>query len=62
MIVPFALALAVELNRDPTSHNLFPFEIVMMWAPAFGVAWLGTYLGKRIVTRRAQPPVIPTSQ
>ena len=59
MIGPFTLALAVELQRDPTSHNLFPFEIVLNWAPVFGVAWLGAYLGKTLVTRRTRPPVIP---
>ena len=62
MISPLAFALAAELHRDPTSHNLFPFEIVMMWVPAFGVAWLGAWLGKRIVTGRATPPVIPPGQ
>jgi hypothetical protein len=59
MIGPFALALTVELQRDPTSHNLFPFEIVLNWAPVFAVSWLGAYLGKTLIVRCTRPPEIP---
>jgi hypothetical protein len=46
MILPFPVALAIDITQRPTSHNLFPFEIALMWIPAFILAlffaWLGT--------------------
>lgn len=39
MIVPFPVALIAELRVDPTSHNLFPFEVVLVWVPAFLLSW-----------------------
>lgn len=39
MIVPLAVALVVEISLDSTSHNLFPFEIVFVWGPAFLLSW-----------------------
>jgi len=58
MIVPFAIALQLEVHRDPTSHNLFPFEIILNWAPVFAVAWLGAILGQTLRKRLTRPPVI----
>ena len=58
MIIPLAVALLIEMRRDPTGHNLFPFEIIMVWMPVFGVAWLAASLGEMLVTRRSRPPVI----
>ena len=60
MICPFAIALEVELHLDRTSHNLFPFEILLNWTPVFVVSWLGAFLGKSFITRFTQPPVIPS--
>lgn len=45
MVLPLPLALVVEVVLDPTSHNLFPFEVVLYWLPAFAVAFLGARLG-----------------
>jgi len=51
MILPLPIALVVELSRDPTSHNLFPFEIIIFWVPAFIVAFSGAYFGQLIRAR-----------
>jgi len=48
LILPFPIALWIEISRDPTSHNLFPFEIILGWIPAFLVALLAAYVGARI--------------
>jgi len=47
MMLPWPLACAVEIHRDPTSHNLFPIEAVLTWLPAFLLAFLGASLGKK---------------
>ncbi len=48
MVSPLAIALVLDVSRKPTSHNLFPFEIVMAWLPvfliSFGMAHLGAWL------------------
>lgn len=51
MILPLPMALLVEVALDPTSHNLFPFEILLYWLPAFVVAWLGASGGRRLRER-----------
>ena len=64
MILPLPVAAGFELEQDPTSHNLIPFEIAVTWVPAFLVvafmAWLGTKLRNRISgrDRPAKPPKI----
>ncbi len=58
MILPFPIILALEVTRDPTSHNLMPFEVLMYWLPAFGLALAGAYLGRMVsggFRRRTQP-------
>ncbi len=42
----WAVLFAIDVIRDPTSHNLFPFEIAM------GVAVGGGYLALLALTRR----------
>lgn len=54
MMSPLPLALIVEMLQDPTSHNLLPFEVVMLWAPAFLVAFFGATLGTRLRVARAE--------
>ena len=62
MILPLPIAACIEMNEDPTSHNLIPFEIVITWVPAFLVlmiaAWLGTKLRNRVSRRddASNPP------
>jgi len=52
MMSPLALAMAIELVSDPTSHNLFPLEIILFWGPAFLLAYLGAAIGTAIRTVR----------
>lgn len=52
MIVPLAVALVVEISLDPTSHNLFPFEIVLVWAPAFLLSWGAGAIALTLAPRR----------
>jgi len=51
MMLPLPMSLLVEVVLDSTSHNLLPFEIILYWLPAFGVAWLGAYGGRRLRER-----------
>lgn len=48
LVLPFPFVLWYEISRDPTSHNLFPFEIVFGWIPAFLIALGAAYIGRRI--------------
>lgn len=52
MMAPLALALAVELTIDRTSHILFPLEIVLFWGPAFMLAYFGAAIGTAVRTVR----------
>jgi hypothetical protein len=54
MILPLPIAFGIEVASDPTSHNLVPFEVLLYWLPAFGLALLGGYLGRIIAVRLAQ--------
>jgi hypothetical protein len=51
MMLPWPIACAIEIEIDPTSHNLFPFEAVISWLPAFLFALLGAYAGRKIISR-----------
>lgn len=43
----WTIVFAIDVTRDPTSHNLLPFEILAGVALALG--WLGTVaLGRRL--------------
>ena len=48
MMAPLPLAFLVEVGLDSTSHNLFPFEALLYWLPAFGLAFLGRLIGSRV--------------
>ena len=51
LALPLPLACMVEVVLRPSHHNLWPFELVLLWLPAFGIAWLGAIAGKSLVTR-----------
>lgn len=51
LILPFPIALGIEISRDATSHNLFPFEIILGWIPAFLLALVAALVGARIRQR-----------
>lgn len=51
MVAPLPLAFLIEVLRDPTSHNLWPFEAVMYWLPAFALAFVAAWIGR--LARRA---------
>jgi hypothetical protein len=52
LIVPFPIALLIEVSEDPSSHNLLPFEIVFAWIPILLLAVSGVLVG-RYARRRA---------
>ncbi len=52
MVSPLAIALVLDLSRKPTSHNLFPFEIVMLWLPVFLISFGMAHLGARLMRGR----------
>lgn len=56
MTAPLVVAAAIEVVRDPTSHNLLGLEVALLWVPAlllaFGAARTGHSIGKRIEHRR----------
>jgi len=55
MIFPLPIACSVDVSRDPTSHNLIPFEILLTWLPGFviavGAASCGRWLRRRMLLR-----------
>ena len=55
LLVVTAVQIIVDLIRDPTSHNLFPFEIVIALALGFPPAVLGVLLGN-LVRRKVSAP------
>ena len=50
ILVPMGAIIAIDLQRDPTSHNLLPFEIAFGLAfampGALAGAWLGGFIGR----------------
>ena len=56
VIAGFVLAVlgrvAVETARDPTSHNLWPLEMIIAVIVGGGCALLGAILGTAFITRR----------
>lgn len=52
MILPLPIAFLIEVTLDRTSHNLIPFEILLVWLPAFSLALLGAYLGRTAEQKR----------
>lgn len=50
MVAPLPVGLIYEVAQDPTNHNLFPFEIVLMWMPTFLLTFAAAALGARLWT------------
>lgn len=48
MLAPLPIGLVYEVALDPTNHNLFPFEIVLLWLPTFLLTFAAAYLGTRL--------------
>jgi len=46
LALPLPIAFLIEVSKNPTSHNLFPFEIVLIWLPIFFLVAIGTMVGK----------------
>ncbi len=57
ILVPIVTIIGIDLQRDPTSHNLFPFEIIFGLAFAMPGALLGAWLGG-FIGRVATAPAI----
>jgi hypothetical protein len=53
-LAPLPIALTYEAARDPTSHNLFPFEIALLWVPALALAYGASKLGALLRVLRDQ--------
>jgi hypothetical protein len=53
MMLPWPIACAIEVIRDPTSHNLLPFDI-MLWCAAFAVGLMGAFVGRLIRSRMGE--------
>jgi ABC-type polysaccharide/polyol phosphate export permease len=51
MMLPWPIACLIEIIQDPTSHNLLPADVIVCWLPAFGIAFLGTYVGRKLAAR-----------
>ena len=56
ILVPMATLIAIDVQRDPTSHNLLPFEIGLGLAVAMPGALLGSWVGG-FIADRAVPPL-----
>lgn len=51
MMLPWQIAFVIEVTHDRTTHNLLPADMIVVWLPAFGIALLGTYLGRKLAAR-----------
>jgi hypothetical protein len=51
MIFTLPIACSVEVAQDSTSHNLFPFEILLTWLPGFVLAFGAAYCGRWLYGR-----------
>lgn len=63
MVLPWPLAAILEIARDSTNHNLWPFEVIIAWTPAFLAAWLPAHYARKLrtqVEQPAEPPMIST--
>jgi hypothetical protein len=56
MVTPWLVALVVEIGLDPTSHNLFPFEILFYWCPVFLLSLAGAFAGRAARNGRHPEP------
>lgn len=57
ILVPIVTIIGIDLQRDPTSHNLFPFEIAFGLAVGMPAALLGALLGG-FIARAANVPAL----
>jgi hypothetical protein len=48
MLAPLPIGVVYECALDPTNHNLIPFEVALVWVPAFVLAFGAALLGARI--------------
>ncbi len=48
--------VVVEVAQDPTSHNLWPFEIVLALWPGLVSALIGTLVGSLFLLRSSKRP------
>lgn len=55
ILVPIATVIGIDLQRDPTSHNLWPFEVVFGLAIAMPGALLGALVGGYLGRVAAMP-------
>ena len=53
LMLPLPIAFLIEVSEDPTSHNLFPFEIAFTWIPIFALVVAGALLGRYARKRSA---------
>lgn len=64
LLVVTAVQIIVGIIRDPTSHNLFPFEIVIALAlglpPAVAGVLLGKLVGRKVPSREVSGIVLVT--
>jgi hypothetical protein len=58
MMLPWPIACVLEIKRNPPSHNMFPFEAVVILLPAFLLAFLGATAAQELASRigRANKP------
>ncbi len=58
LAVPVAVGLriGVEVAADPTSHNLFPFELLIALGLGLGAALAGTAVGSLLLLRSSRRP------
>jgi hypothetical protein len=54
MMLPWPIDCSIKMHLDPTSHNMFPFESIFAWLPAFLLALLGAYARRKLATRFAK--------
>jgi hypothetical protein len=58
-ILPFLIAVGLEVARDSTNHNLMPFEALFYWLPTYLLAWAPAHLLLKWRRSRAEPPPLP---
>lgn len=56
---PLPIGLIDEVAHDPTNHDPFPFEIVLMWLPTFLRTSAPAALGARLRTPLRPAPPAP---
>lgn len=55
-LVVWAITVAVAVTRDPTSHNLWPFELVV-WLLVSAVLFAGVGVGRAVAARQRRSPI-----